>query len=442
MPRKLVCLLLCLSLAGYLAAGYIIKRENVALLITVYSSLFIIYFWLLRLKHDISLSTAIVAGVMFRFSLLFCIPALSDDIYRFLWDGRLFQTGINPFDLKPSEIITSTTDTFLQQLYPSLNSPDYYSVYPQLLQYFFRLATELGGDSILRGTIILKSIIFIFECGSIVLLIRLLRLKNRDLRGVFLYLFNPLVIIELTGNIHFEAVMIFFILLTVMLLYKKQFVAALPALTLAIHAKLLPLIAVPLLFKKFGMLRTALFGIFCLLLLWLSSPLLWTDIERYQHLFSSLQLYYGKFEFNGSIYTLFNAIGWWIAGYNPIWWVSKIMLLTTLVLFTLIYYRKPGFLSGFFWLMTAYLICSAVVHPWYLAILIALSPFIPYRFPLAWTAFVPLTYATYSMTPYQQNYWLVAIEYTVVLAVFLYEMRIHFAGSILPVRVAGKLEKV
>ncbi|NEU08367.1 hypothetical protein GZH53_08610 [Flavihumibacter sp. R14] len=440
MPRKLVYLLLCLSLAGYLVTCYFIQRENFALLISVYSSLFILYFWLLALKQEISLRTAITTGLIFRFVLLFSFPALSDDIYRFLWDGRLYQTGINPFDFKPAELISQSTDAYLKQLYPYLNSPDYYSVYPQLLQYIFRLATEAGGDSIIKATIILKSVIFLFECGSVYLVIRLLRLKKLDERGVFIYLFNPLVIIELTGNIHFEAVMIFFVLLTALLVHNKQFLAAAFPLAMAIQAKLLPLITIPLLIKKFGIAKTALFGSLCLFILWLSSPLLWTNTGRYFHFFSSLQLYYGKFEFNGSIYSLFSAIGWWFAGYNPIWWVSKIMLLITLAPFAIIYKRRPGFLKGFFWLMTAYLLCSAVVHPWYLAILIALSPFVNYRFPLAWTALAPLTYITYSVLPYQQNYWFVALEYLTVAAVLLYEMRTNLIGSVLPVRVAGNLK--
>ena len=229
-------------------------------------------------------------------------------------------------------------------------------------------------------------------------------------------------IIELTGNIHFEAVMIFFVLLTALLLSRSYFLAAVPTLTLAIQAKLLPLVAIPLLIKRFGLIKAGIFGLFCLLTLWLSSPLLWSGLGKLEHLLSSLSLYYGKFEFNGSLYSVFNAIGWWIAGYNPIWWVSKLMLVLTLTLFALVYYRKPEFLSGFFYLMSVYFLCSAVVHPWYLAILVALSPFVPWRFPLAWSAFIPLTYVTYSTKPYQQNYWLVGIEYAIVFGVLLYEL--------------------
>ena len=94
-----------------------------------------------------------------------------------------------------------------------------------------------------------------FECGSISPSIKLLRLRNLDARGVFLYLFNPLVIIELTGNIHFEAVMIFFVPPTRSSCIKKQFLGAALALAMAIQAKLLPLDHFPLLIRKFGLLK-------------------------------------------------------------------------------------------------------------------------------------------------------------------------------------------
>ena len=99
MSRKLIYLLLVLSLTTYLVSGYYLKRENFWLLITLYSGLFATYFLLLRFKQDIGLSTGIAAGLICRFVLLFSVPALSDDFYRFLWDGRLQHLGINPFDL-------------------------------------------------------------------------------------------------------------------------------------------------------------------------------------------------------------------------------------------------------------------------------------------------------------------------------------------------------
>lgn len=423
MPPRLLYLLLFLSLLAYLLTGLFLEREDFNLLISLYSSLFILYFLLLRFQDGLSLRAGIAAGLLFRVSLLFSFPVLSDDVYRFLWDGRLQQLGINPFDYTPKQIIGSTTDSYLQQLFPLLNSPDYYSVYPQLLQYIFRLAAEFSSESMLAGIIVLKSVIFIFECLTIYLTITLLKIRNINPRAVFIYLFNPLIVIELTGNIHFEALMIFFILLTAWLLTKKPFIFAALPLSMAIQAKLIPLIGIPLLINKFGYWKTGIFGFTCCLVLFLSSPVLWGGTERIMNLFSSLQLYYGKFEFNGSIYSVLRAAGWSILGYNPIEWLSKIMILLTLITFWFIYRRKLDFLQGFFWLMVSYLLFSAVVHPWYLAILVALSSFVRYKFALLWTAFIPLTYITYTHTPYEQNYWLISLEYFLVMALAAFELR-------------------
>jgi hypothetical protein len=248
------------------------------------------------------------------------------------------------------------------------------------------------------------------------------------------------VIIELTGNIHFEALMIFFVLLTAWLLLKKQPSVAAGALSLAIQAKLLPLIAIPLLFKELGVWRTILFGSVCLLLIVFSSPLLWDEPERLLNISDSLQLYFGKFEFNGSIYSILRGFGWWLLGYNPIWWVSKILMLFTIAAFIFIYRQNHDFLRGFFWLMITYLLFSAIVHPWYLAILVALSPFGPFRFALVWTALIPLTYHTYTVEPYEQNYLLIGLEYAVVAGCLIYEQRRHFQ-AVAPVRITENLKK-
>ena len=192
---------------------------------------------------------------------------------------------------------------------------------------------------------------------------------------------------------------------------------------LAIQAKLIPAIVIPLLIRKIGFWKTFLYGFFCLILLYLLSPYLWGGAERYLNFFTSLQLYYGKFEFNGSFYSIFRGIGWWIIGHNPIEFVSKVMMSLTVAGFMFIYYKNKNFLSGMFWLFTIYLAFSAIVHPWYLAVLIALSPFVQLRFALVWTALIPLTYITYQSIPYQQNYWMIAIEYLAVLGFLIFERR-------------------
>lgn len=423
MPKWILYSLLIISLAGYIISGYFIQRSNFSLLISVYSTLFLIYFFILKYHNLYNFNILLICGLLFRFILIFSIPALSDDFYRFVWDGRIQQLGFNPFDFTPRQLLEQHADPFLQQIFPYLNSPDYYSVYPQLCQTIFKIASAIGTDNLRENIIILKILILLAEIGSIYLLKKLVVLKNLKPSLPLFYILNPLVIIELSGNIHFEAFMIFFFLLAAWLIYKQSYISSAGALSLAIQAKLLPLIAIPLLVKEIGIKKTIGYCIICMFItIFLSFGLLNTP-ERFFHFFQSLGLYYGKFEFNGGLYLLLRSIGWWIMGYNPIATLSKIMIMLSLSGIIYVYFKKFGLLKGFFWVLLIYLVCASIVHPWYLTPIIALSIFVKYRFVLVWSALIPLSYLTYSNSSFSENYWVTGLEYLVVLSFFIWELR-------------------
>jgi len=425
MPKLTLYSLLILSLAGYVLMGYFIERSNFELLITVYSSLFLISYLILKNKEANHFKILLMSGIIFRCCLIFSTPALSDDFYRFIWDGRIQQLGFNPFDFTPRQFLNQNSDAFLDQLFPYLNSPDYYSVYPQLSQILFNIASAIGQDSLQINLIALKLMIFLSEIGTIYLLNKLILKRKRDPSLILIYLLNPLVIIELTGNIHFEAFMIFFFLLAVLLFENMKFVGSAAALSLAIQAKLLPLLAIPLLIKKIGFRKTVLFGLICILLTALLSIETINTEDRFAHLVESLNLYYGKFEFNGGIYLFFRSIGWTLIGYNPIAFISKLMIFFTIAGITYIYVKTSDILSGYFWILLIHLGFAAVIHPWYLTPLIALSVFVRYRFILLWSALVPLSYLTYRSIPYSENYWVIAFEYIIVLGYLFWEIKIR-----------------
>lgn len=423
MPRWVSYALLLLSLAGYILLGYFIERSNFTLLFTLYSSLFLLAYIIRRNSNHYHFNILVLCGLIFRFSLIFSLPALSDDFYRFVWDGRIQQLGINPFDFKPSELIIQLKDPLLLQIYPYLNSSEYFSVYPQFCQTIFKISSFIGGESLYITVIALKLMIFLSEIGSIILLKKLLA-KNINSQSLqLIYILNPLVIIELSGNIHFEAFMIFFMLLMVWLINRQRFFSAAGALSLAIQAKLLPIIYIPLLIKHLGSKKSIYYGGFCFLISVAMSLVLLNNIERVNHFSESLVLYYGTFEFNGSIYLLLRTFGWWLMDYNPIEVVSKILITLSLSGMVYIYYKKTEFLSAFFWLLTCYLLFSAVVHPWYLTPLIALSAFVRFRFALLWSSLIPLSYYTYSVVPYNENYWLITVEYLLVIGFFIIELK-------------------
>jgi len=422
MPKWIQYFLLIISLIAYILVGYYIERSNFLQLITAYSSLFLIAYILQKNSNPDNFKVLLLSGILFRFCLIFSIPSLSDDFYRFVWDGRIQQLGFNPFDFTPAQIIKQHSDPLLARIFPYLNSPDYYSVYPQVCQIIFKFASAIGGESLNNTIIVLKSAIFISEMGTIFILKRLLsaRINNTSLQ--LIYILNPLVIIELSGNIHFEALMIFFMLLAVWLIDHQRYISSAGALSLAIQAKLLPLIFIPLLFKQKGLKRTIKYAIACLIFTIIMSMVLLDSTARISHFTESLRLYYGKFEFNGSFYILFRFIGQWFLDYNPIALLSKILIVLALSGMFWIYLRKFELLNGMFWLLTIYLAFSAVVHPWYLTPLVALSALTRLRFALIWSALIPLSYYTYSNTPYRESYWLSGMEYFFVFGFLIWEL--------------------
>ena len=266
MPKLTLYSLLILSLAGYVLIGYFIERSNFELLITTYSSLFLISYLILKNKRHYNFKVLLLSGILFRLCLIFSTPSLSDDFYRFFWDGRIQQLGFNPFDFTPRQFLNQNSDAFLNQLFPYLNSPDYFSVYPQLSQILFNIVSVIGKDSLQTNLIVMKSMIFLTEIGTLYLLNKLANKRKQDPSHLLIYLLNPLVIIELTGNIHLEAFMIFFFLLAVMLFYRQRFIGSATALSLSVQTKLLPILVIPFLIKKIGIRKTIGYGLVCVLI--------------------------------------------------------------------------------------------------------------------------------------------------------------------------------
>ena len=142
---------------------------------------------------------------------------------------------------------------------------------------------------------------------------------------------------------------------------------------------------------------------------------------------ASIGLWFGKFEFNASVYYMVRWIGFQTKGYNVIETAGKILPVVTFVaVIFLTFLRKNGAMQSLIESMlfgiSVYLLLSTTVHPWYLAIPLLLSVFTQFRFMLAWCLLVILSYSAYSNAQYDENLWLVALEYMVVIGYFLYEL--------------------
>lgn len=380
---------------------------------------FVILFKFNKNEFVVSNNLFIVFG---RLIILFSFPLLSDDIYRFIWDGSLLHHGINPFSLTPNQLMQINPDWIDATLFEKMNSRDYYSVYPPINQFAFYLSAIPDKGNLLVSAVILRVIILVCDFGNIYLIKKLLRFYKKDEKLVYLYALNPLVIIEFTGNLHFEAVMIFFTLLAIWLLLQNKWIWAAVALSLAINAKLLPLIFLPLFIHHIGWRKSIYAGfivVICTMILFLPFIHKASILENF---ISSIRLYYGKFEFNGSVYQLLKELGWRWLHYNPIAYTSKILLALTLMGFLISYIKSKNIIEGIFWVMFTYTICGAIVHPWYILILVAFTPFLKYRFAIVWSVLICLSYYTYRVIPYDENLYLVLVEYVLLGCFMVHEL--------------------
>lgn len=410
-----------LSVAGFILINYFIPSHRYDLIVLNYLLLFFLFsisYW--RITNDQELKFALYASVLFRFSVLFALPVLSDDFYRFVWDGQLMISGHNPFQYLPSEFNINP------EIFDRLNSQNYYTVYPPVTQFFFLISSKIFPHSLLANVIALKFFIFLFEIGSILILVKLLRHFQLHPKNILLYALNPLVIIELCGNLHFEAAMIFFTMMMIYLLVKNKFFYAGISFAGAVAVKLNPLMFLPFLFfrmkaKNFGLfLFSSILFLFAIFLPFYSPGI-------FENIFSSLRNYYQHFEFNGSIY---NIVRWFevhFRGWNPINSVGKYLAVISagsILLLSLLDVKKQilTLSSRMMFALFIFLLFGTTVHPWYITPIIALSVLTNFRFVILWSLLISLSYLFYSDASFQVKNIILWLEYALVIFAFLFEL--------------------
>ncbi|WPP48527.1 hypothetical protein [Catalinimonas niigatensis] len=434
--RSIVLLLLAtLLLACIFIMVYKLERIQTYPLLFTYSLAFAAYVGIYKSvnqKHQIWWLLGI--SVLLRLLLLPAVPNLSDDIYRFIWDGRLLIQNIHPFAYLPSEIMAEGIYLPLkgidQTLFQQLNSPDYFTIYPPVNQTIFALAAWLFPESIMGSVIFIRMFVVLAEVGTLYLLYQLIRQHDLPRTRVLLYGLNPMIIMELSGNLHFEALMICFLLLSYFFLEKNRWLLSSFFFALAICTKLLPLILLPLYLWRLGIRNAIRFyaatGVITLLLF---APLL--NLELIKGISESIGLYFQKFEFNASIYYIVREIGYVVKGYNIIQTAGIWLAMSTFmgIVFFSVVERHAKLPVAWLWIWVIYLALSTIVHPWYIAPLIAFGIFTHYRFMMVWAWLIFFSYAGYTADGFEEILEITFAEYAIVLLVLVYELWMKYKGK-------------
>lgn len=424
--QKLSFLLAFVSIVLYVQIAFFTQRTDTFLLLSCFSVLFIIHLFLT--KSILSFNFLIGFGILFRFIFLFSIPNLSDDFYRFFWDGVLINNHINPFLYLPRAVIENQSIIIPAldiTLFESLNSPDYFTVYPPVCQFVFWISATLGNGNLRIAIFIMKIFMFLAEIGSILIILKLLKIYGLRREYIYFYIFNPLIIIELVGNIHFEAFLIFFVLLSIYYFQKNNFLLSSIAFALAISSKLTPILMLPFFLKRLKIKRALFFYILVLCIAALTFlPFLGSALIN--GLASSIGLYFQKFEFNASIFYIIREIGFWVKGWDIIQVASKWLALSTVTIILAVTFlentKRQNLPGVFIWSLFIYFAFASIIHPWYATPILAFCWFSKYRFPVVWSFTIFLSYAGYTTDGFQEHLWVLLLEYIPVYAVMVYEL--------------------
>lgn len=451
----------------------------------LYAALFFLFYKLIhRFKNNVQFLTYLAFG--FRAIFILAIPNLSQDFYRFIWDGRMILEGINPY--------LFTVEHFISQAeYPVANANElragmgdlnasHFTNYPPINQLCFFIAALFASKSILGSVVVMRLLIIAADFGTLHFGKKLLEKLKLPEYNIFWYILNPFIIIELTGNLHFEGVMIFFLVWSLYLLYVGKWQFAAVVLALSISVKLIPLIFLPLFFQWFisgkskHFIKTSLkspqgrndnvsvndavsinqnnktskwvftfAGIKKLIIFYaivvITTVLLFAPFyssEFINNYSKTVALWFQNFEFNGSLYYLAREIGYLFRGYNEIAIIGTVTpILVILFVLIITFFRKNKspveLITAMLLVLSFYYFTTTTVHPWYVATLLILSVFTKYKFPLVWSFVIILSYLAYinlNKADKSENLWVIALEYSIVYGVFIWEVFIKKAPKL------------
>jgi hypothetical protein len=340
------------------------------------------------------LVVGLLLAAVWHFLFLRMSTGPDDDVHRYVWDGRLQRLGYSPYTSIPGDpalgaLHTSETRT--------LNNPNVPSPYPAGAQLFFRAVAAIH-----ESTFAFKTAFVLCDVAIVFLLLDILCFSGQGPHWVLAYAWHPLLATEVAGSGHIDIVGVLLLLASFAALVRRWRELAALTFALAVAVKLLPIVLLPLYWRRVrlrdGALAAAAFGLLYL-------PFL----SRGQIPVGSLGVYVRSFRFNDPVFSVLERLG-------PPELVAGLALVVGF-LTALWMRRKPPALSpdAFAWPMAASLFCAPVIYPWYL---LWLLPFLRSvaTLPLTiWTVSIISTYYVWRLRtlglPWIVPGWVTLLEY-------------------------------
>jgi hypothetical protein len=221
-------------------------RERIALYLVLHAVLFaaMLAAWLVLSRAEAARGVVLAAACGFRAIAVAAEPTLSDDVHRYVWDGRVQASGFHPYRLTPLDpALAGLRDESASRI----NHPELRTIYPPGAQAAFAgLALAGAGPRGFKLAMAAADVAVILALGG------LLRRLGRPAHLVVLYAWNPLAVMESAASGHVESLGVVLMLIAVRWIIEGRDRLSTLALALAIHVKLVPAVLLPICARRFG----------------------------------------------------------------------------------------------------------------------------------------------------------------------------------------------
>jgi alpha-1,6-mannosyltransferase len=346
-----------------------------------------------RRERDVLLVFAIAAGLRALF--LWTDPVLSDDIFRYVWDGRVQRAGINPYLYPPSDPrLELLRDA---EIYPGINNKDIPTIYPPLMQAVFLVVTSM------TTTVVgMKASLVLVDLGLVWVLMNLLEALGHPPLRSLVYAWSPLAVVEVAGSGHNDVVAVVLLVAALWAFERGRNALSFILLGSSGIAKLMGFALAPL-FARFVKPR----------IYWILPAVGLCAVLPYAAAgglaFRGLEEYGARWRSNDSLFHLLYALTGSLD-------VAKLVAAGLVALLVLVFmWKKTPPLPACYGTIGAILLLMPTVHPWYLLWMLPLLALYPNPAWLYLTVSVALSYhAPYLASPgqpWEETSWVKALEY-------------------------------
>lgn len=414
------------------------RNRPLFLFVALYASAFVLYVVAVRLIALVDwkgreFAFLLGCAFLFRFFLLFSTPIQEDDFYRYLWDGKVVASGLNPYGVTPSAVIARDenyhaygaildAEPAFVAILERVNHPHVSTIYPPVAQGVFALTTLVVPGSLLG----LRVVFLFFDLALIGVILDILRHLHLNRAYVLVYAWSPLVVKETINSAHYDVIPTFFLLLAVASLLRKKRNLAYVSLAVAVLGKLYPLFVLPFFLsrtKKTDGWSAALGA------LGIVTSVIVAGYAPFWHagwgLWQGTVAFAEQWQTNSLLFSLLSAgVGYrWVASLAM---AVVLSFLTFWILCRFALEEARPFLWSLLIVLGALFLCSPVGDPWYFVWIVPFLCIFPLRSGIMLSGLLGLYYLSfyfmYQKIP-ETFWWVIWLEYLPCYGLLLWEWR-------------------